>query len=138
MEAEKSADAGVELRFCTWCARSLPVTQFRWRQKATGELMSQCRACNTNIERIRRHKKRALRDGRAIQLAATQIARSSSLTRSINLLNRLVITVGGPEELVTKWAEECRRLTSRRRSSTRLARMYEMLISLATQLSRSS
>jgi hypothetical protein len=45
-------------------------------------------------------------------------------------LENLVAVMGGPENLVEAWHNECWRLIEQKRSSTRLARMYEMLIVL--------
>jgi len=41
--------------------------------------------------------------------------------------------MGGPEKLVETWHAECWKLTTQKRSSTRLVRMYEMLIVLMGQ-----
>lgn len=42
--------------------------------------------------------------------------------------------VGGPEQLIERWRAECLRLQKQKRSSTRLPRMYEMLMTMLTQL----
>jgi len=41
---------------------------------------------------------------------------------------------GCPQQLVDSWRVECLRLSEKRRSSTRLARMYERLIAMAGQV----
>ncbi len=69
-----------------------------------------------------------------IQKTASQNARSTNFSRSLALLEQLVAAVGGPRKLLELWRAECVKLTNQRRSSTRLARMYEMLVVLAGQV----
>lgn len=57
-----------------------------------------------------------------------------NFSRSLALLEQLVASVGGPRKLLQLWRAECVKLTNQRRSSTRLARMYEMLVVLAGQV----
>jgi hypothetical protein len=121
---------------CHTCARFLPVSHFRFRNRATGVRMTECRACFNRRETTRNRKKRAREKGWAIHKTASQITRSPDLGRSLALLENLVDVMGGPEKLVETWHTECWRLTTQKRSSTRLARMYEMLITLAGQLRR--
>ena len=125
-------------RICTRCFRCLPADQFRFRCRATGVRMHQCRSCHTERARAHRRASRARQRGWLIQKTASQIARSQSLTRSLALLEELIDAVGGPQKLIQFWRAECLKLTSQRRSSTRLARMYEMLVVLAGQVRHSS
>jgi len=91
-------------------------------------------ACRTLLERNR--KKRAREKGWAIQKTASQIARSPDIGRTVSLLENLVDVMGGPEKLVETWHTECWKLTTQKRSSTRLVRMYEMSIVLMGQTHR--
>lgn len=94
------------------------------------------RACFATRERERNQKKRAREKGWAIQKTASQIARSPDINRTVALLENLVDVMGGPEKLVETWHTECWKLTTQKRSSTRLVRMYEMLIVLMGQVRR--
>jgi hypothetical protein len=96
--------------------------------------MHQCRTCHTATARARHRAKRAREQGWLIQKSASQIARSPSLNRSLALLEQLIAAIGGPAKLIEHWREECLKLTKQRRSSTRLARMYEMLVVLVRQM----
>ena len=125
-------------RICSLCAECLPADQFRFRSRATGVRMHQCRSCHAATARARHRAKRARADGWLIQTTASQIARSNNVNRSLALLEQLVAAVGGPRKLLELWRAECVKLTNQRRSSTRLARMYEMLAVLAGQLQPSS
>jgi hypothetical protein len=125
-------------RICSVCVLRLPVEQFRLRSRATGVRMHQCRSCHATTARARHRAKRTREQGWLIQKSASQIARSQSLARSLALLEELIDAVGGPQKLIQFWRAECLKLTSQRRSSTRLARMYEMLIVLAGQVRHSS
>ena len=123
-------------RICSVCVRLLPAEQFRLRSRASGVRMHQCRACHTAMTRSRHRAKRAREQGWLIQKTASQIARSPSLNRSLALLEQLVDVMGGPQQLIQHWRAECLKLTGQRRSSTRLARMYEMLVVLMSQVER--
>jgi hypothetical protein len=125
-------------RICSLCAECLPADQFRFRSRATGVRMHQCRSCHAATARARHRAKRARADGWLIQTTATQIARSTNISRSLALLEQLVAAVGGPRKLLELWRAECVKLTNQRRSSTRLARMYEMLVVLAGQVQPNS
>ena len=125
-------------RICSLCAECLPADQFRFRSRATGVRMHQCRSCHAATARARHRAKRARADGWLIQTTASQIARSNNVNRSLALLEQLVAAVGGPRKLLELWRAECVKLTSQRRSSTRLARMYEMLVVLAGQVQPNS
>ncbi len=109
-----SSDFGVE-RPGYECTNAAPVTRRR-------------------PEHVCHRAKRAQEEGRLIQKTASQIVRSTNIRRSIALLEQLVAAVGGPRKLLELWRAECLKLTSLRRSSTRLARMYEMLVVLAGQV----
>jgi hypothetical protein len=87
------------------------------------------------MTRARHRAKRAREQGWLIQKIASQIARSPSRNRSLALLEQLVDVMGGPQQLIQHWRAECLKLTGQRRSSTRLARMYEMLVVLISQMS---
>lgn len=121
-------------RICSLCAECLPADQFRFRSRATGVRMHQCRSCHAASARARHRSKRTRVDGWLIQTTASQIARSTNVNRSLALLEQLVAAVGGPRKLLELWRAECVKLTNQRRSSTRLARMYEMLVVLAGQV----
>ena len=124
-------------RICSLCAECLPADQFRFRSPATGVRMHQCRSCHAATARARHRAKRAQKEGWLIQKTASQIARSTNINRSLALLEQLVAAVGGPRKLLELWRAECLRLTNQRRSSTRLARMYEILVVLAGQVTPS-
>lgn len=66
--------------------------------------------------------------GSAIPTTASQISRSKDFHRTAALPENLVQAIGGSQKLVSHWQAECLELVSQRRSSTRLARMYEMLL----------
>ena len=83
---------------------------------------------------MRRRKQREHEAGWIIQKTASQISRSTERHRTVALVEQLVDAMGGPQKLVTHWREECLKLTKQRRRSTRLCRMYEMLIFLTCQL----
>ena len=121
-------------RICSLCAECLPADQFRFRNRATGVRMHQCRSCHAATARARHRAKRAQEEGWLIQKTASQIVRPTNISRPIALLEQLVAAVGGPRKLLELWRAECLKLTSQRRSSTRLARMYEMLVVLAGQV----
>jgi hypothetical protein len=123
---------------CSLCAECLPADQFRFRSRATGVRMHQCRSCHAATARARHRAKRAQEEGWLIQKTASQIARSTNVSRSLALLEQLVAAVGGPRKLLELWRAECVKLTNQRKSSTRLARMYEMLVVLAGQVRHSS
>lgn len=123
-------------KVCYTCARSFPATQFRFRNKAKGVRMTECRACYNLRTKNWHRKKRAREKGWDIHKTASQIARSPDIARTAALLENLVAVMGGPEKLVEAWHNECWKLTSQKRSSTRLARMYEMLIVLMGQTQR--
>jgi hypothetical protein len=125
-------------RICSLCAECLPADQFRFRSRATGIRMHQCRSCHAATARARHRAKRARAEGWLIQTTASQIARSTNVSRSLALLEQLVAAVGGPRKLLELWRAECLKLTNQRRSSTRLARMYEMLVVLAGQVQPNS
>ncbi len=120
-------------KICYTCAKFLPASHFRFRNRTTGVRMTECRACFATRERERNRKKRAREKGWAIQKTASQIARSPDIGRTVALLENLVDVMGGPEKLVETWHTECWKLTTQKRSSTRLVRMYEMLIVLMGQ-----
>jgi len=111
----------------------LPLTDFRFRNRAAGTRMCQCNRCHTQRNREREQIRRARKAGWDIHKVASQIAKSKNLTRSLWLLDQLVDAMGGPQNLVDRWREECWKLTKQKRSSTRLSRMYEMLIAMACQ-----
>ncbi len=123
-----------QTRCCGDCCRYLPITEFRFRNKAAGTRMHQCRACHAFRERARQERIRTSRVGKQIQHSATRIARCESLNGVLNLLTDLVEQMGGPKKFVENWRAECLRLSEKRRSSTRLARMYEMLVVLMCRL----
>jgi hypothetical protein len=100
--------------------------------------MHQCRSCHAATARARHRAKRAQEEGWLIQKTASQIARSTNINGSLALLEQLVAAVGGPRKLLELWRAECVKLTNQRRSSTRLARMYEMLVVLAGQVQPNS
>ena len=120
-------------KICYTCARSFPATQFRFRNKATGVRMTECRTCYNQRTKNWDQKKRAREKGWDIHKTASQISRSPDIGRTVALLENLVAVMGGPEKLVEAWHNECWRLIKQKRSSTRLARMYEMLIVLMGQ-----
>ena len=115
------------------CCRTLPLTDFRFRNRTAGTRMCQCRRCHTDRQREREQIKRARKAGWDIPKTASQIARSRSLTRSLWLLDQLVDAMRGPQKLIDYWRAECLKLARQKRSSTRLSRMYEMLIAMACQ-----
>ena len=121
-------------RICTRCFRCLPADHFRFRSRATGVRIHQCRTCHAEKARAHRRASRARQRGWLIQKTASQIARSPSMNRSLALLKQLVEVMGGPQQLIQHWRAECLRLTGQRRSSTRLTRMYEMLVILMSQV----
>ena len=120
-------------KMCSNCCRRLPLTDFRFRNKAAGTRMCQCSQCHTDRQREREQIKRARKAGWDIHKTASQIATSKSLTRSLWLLDQLVDAMGGPQNLLDRWREECLKLARQKRSSTRLSRMYEMVIAMACQ-----
>ena len=129
-----SSDSPAEhSKVCYTCAKFLPASHFRFRSRATGVRMTECNTCFATRERDRNRKKRAREKGWAIQKTASQIARSPDLSRTVALLENLVDVMGGPEKLVETWHTECWKLTTQKRSSTWLVRMYEMLIVLMGQ-----
>lgn len=121
-------------RICSLCAECLPADQFRFRSRATGVRMHQCRTCHAEKAKAHRRASRARQRGWLIQKTASQISRSPSRNRSLALLEQLVDVMGGPQQLIQHWRAECLKLTGQRRSSTRLARMYEMLVVLMSQV----
>ena len=102
--------------------------------KSTGVRMTECRTCYNQRTRDRHRNKRARERGWEIHKTASQIARSPDIGRTVALLENLVDVMGGPERLVEQRHAECWKLTKQKRSSTRLARMYEMLIVLMGQV----
>lgn len=66
-------------RICSLCAESLPADQFRFRSRATGVRMHQCRSCHAATARARHRAKRARAEGWLIQKTASQNARSTKL-----------------------------------------------------------
>lgn len=123
-------------RICSICFLSLPAWVFRFRNRATGVRMKQCRVCHAATSRARDQKKRTRDAGWQIQKTASRIARSPNLTQTTALLHHLIEAMGGVQNLVDRWRAECIRLSQQRRSSTRLPRMYEMLIVLMGQVRR--
>lgn len=123
-------------RMCSICFLSLPAWVFRFRNRATGVRMKQCRVCHAATSRARDQKKRTRDAGWQIQKTASRIARSPNLTQTTALLHHLIEAVGGVQNLVDRWRAECLRLSQQPRSSTRLPRMYEMLIVLMGQVRR--
>ena len=107
-------------KMCSDCCRMLPLTDFRFRNKAAKTRMCQCNRCHAERNRERVQIKRARKAGWDIHKTASQIAKSKSLTRSLWLLDQLVDAMGGPQSLVDRWREECWKLTRQKRSSTRL------------------
>jgi hypothetical protein len=132
------AVASTDTRICSRCVQELPLTEFRFRSRVTGERMYQCRSCHADLARMRRQSQKCRDDGWLLQKTASQVARSHNIDRSLSLLEHLVSEVGGPRKLIQLWRAECLKLTDQRRSSTRLARMYEMLVVLAVQVRHSS
>ena len=120
-------------KICYTCAQYLPASQFRFRNRATGVRMTECRTCYNKRTKDWHRKKRAREKGWDIHKTASQIARSTTLARTLALLENLVDVMGGPEKLIEQWHNECWKLTTQKRSSTRLARMHEMLIVLMGQ-----
>jgi len=129
----QNPEALLPTKMCSDCCRMLPLTDFRFRNRAAGTRMCQCNRCHTQRNREREQIKRAKKAGWDIHKTASQIATSKNLTRSLWLLDQLVDAMGGPQKLVDRWREECWKLTRQKRSSTRLSRMYEMLIAMACQ-----
>ena len=129
----QNPEALLPTKMCTDCCRLLPLTDFRFRNRAAGTRMCQCNRCHVERNREREQIKRARKAGWDIHKTASQIAKSRNLTRSLWLLDQLVDAMGGPQNLVDRWREECWKLTRQKRSSTRLSRMYEMLIAMACQ-----
>jgi len=129
----QNPEALLPTKMCTDCCRLLPLTDFRFRNRAAGTRMCQCNRCHTQRNREREQIKRAKKAGWDIHKTASQIATSKNLTRSLWLLDQLVDAMGGPQKLVDRWRQECWKLTRQKRSSTRLSRMYEMLIAMACQ-----
>ena len=123
-------------KICYTCAQYLPASEFRFRSRATGVRMTECRTCYNQRTKDWHRKKRAREKGWAIHKTASQIARSPDISRTVALLENLVDVMGGPEKLIEQWHAECWKLTNQKRSSTRLARMHEMLIVLMGQTSR--
>ena len=123
-------------KICYTCAQFLPASQFRFRNRATGVRMTECRTCYNKRTKDWHRKKRACEKGWEIHKTASQIARSPDINRTVALLENLVAVMGGPEKLIEQWHAECWKLTNQKRSSTRLARMHEMLIVLMGQTSR--
>ena len=123
-------------KICYTCAQFLPASQFRFRNRATGVRMTECRTCYNKRTKDWHQKKRAREKGWEIHKTASQIARSPDISRTVALLENLVDVMGGPEKLIEQWHAECWKLTNQKRSSTRLARMHEMLIVLMGQTHR--
>ena len=123
-------------RICSICFLSLPAWVFRFRNRATGVRMKQCRVCHAANSRARAQKKRTRDAGWQIQKTASRIARSPNLTQTTALLHHLIEAMGGVQNLIDQWRAECLRLSQQRRSSTRLPRMYEMLTVLMGQVRR--
>lgn len=123
-------------KICYTCAQFLPASQFRFRNRATGVRMTECRTCYNKRTKDWHRKKRAREKGWEIHKTASQIARSPDISRTVALLENLVDVMGGPEKLIEQWHAECFRLINQKRSSTRLARMHEMLIVLMQQTRR--
>lgn len=123
-------------KHCRRCYVSFPASYFRFRNRAKGIRMHYCRGCHAELDRLRRRRRREHETGWILQKTASQISRSTERHRTVALVEQLVDAMGGPQKLVTHWRAECLKLTKQRKRSTRLCRMYEMLLVLTCHVGR--
>jgi hypothetical protein len=114
---------------CTTCAAQLPASEFRRRSRESEARMTKCRRCHAGYERVRRQKIQRKQNGQALQKAATQITRYRSIDRTENLIDLMVSRFGGVAEFFDFWTAEIQRVQTQKRTTFRILRFCEMILS---------
>jgi|GEM_PF-2353948 len=91
--------------------------------------MTKCRRCHAGYERVRRQKIQRKQNGQALQKAATQITRYRSIDRTENLIDLMVSRFGGVAEFFDFWTAEIQRVQTQKRTTFRILRFCEMILS---------
>ena len=116
-----------EIRICSECAELKPLTSFRRRYRGRPQRMGVCNSCHAARERIRRNRNRHQLDQLAIQKFATAYCSTRNHERRRLITAMGLQAVGGLEPFLKKWLAAIQDLTTRRQSSPRLLRLFELL-----------
>lgn len=84
-----------DCQLCQRCCRSLPVSEFRFRSKASGRRMHQCRECTTSAQRERRRAHKSGATKRAMAKLNRQLARTTDAKRVSWLVSDTIGQLGG-------------------------------------------
>ncbi len=116
-----------EIRLCSSCSDLKPVTCFRRRYRDRPDRMHMCNSCHAGRERTRRNRKLQQQDRLDIQKFATAYRSTRDHYRRHLIGNLGIKAAGGFERFLKKWLAAIEDLTTRRQSSPRLLRLFELL-----------
>ena len=93
--------AATDRKFCRYCERVLPITDFRFQNKSKGTRHPDCRDCRREKSRTKsvREERRTVRGG------IHKFRRLRSLEAIQRFMDLLAYKVGGHERLAEIWAE---------------------------------
>ena len=119
--------ARLMIRLCSSCSDLKPVTCFRRRYQGRPDRMHMCNSCHAGRERTRRNRKLQQQDRLDIQKFATAYCSTRDHYRRHLIGNLGIKAAGGFERFLKKWLAAIEDLTTRRQSSPRLLRLFELL-----------
>ncbi len=94
-----TVNAPIETRVCSKCYRTQPIGEFRTLESATNRKSPECKSCRNR--RLRTKTTRTRRQ--ALRATATEIRRSESTERILNLVDSLCLRLGGVTAVIEEF-----------------------------------
>lgn len=101
MVPQQADSTDQDQKWCRYCNRLRPITDFRFQNKATGQRHPDCRTCRREGERARQQRAERTTVRKGIQ----KIRRVETLEAMQHWLDLLVYKVGGRERLAEIWRD---------------------------------
>jgi hypothetical protein len=90
---------------CRLCTRIRPLSEFRYRNKATNTRFNQCRQCHNAAERTRRTNRQQIASERQITKYLSQICDKRHRRNVGHAVTEMIQTFGGIEGFTKAWNE---------------------------------